>query len=391
MLCVFSLFPTSFTFPRTSHAAMIERMDRRLESGRTSSRRRAPSAAAGALDTTNNEDQNNCDGGGGGFESAVNELRNMTVEDVESEIVQSIANIPNLVKTVLLIEDEQQRDDILSTLIMRRVLASKYSVGHWITRMLQSPNKRASDRAIEYLQIVSDPDLFEKKRSDSSWRRSKKSLRSSFSGSSNHRQNGEDELYSEISRLQDFVPSLLSLGEKEMEETVTTRLVTKVLDHLISRPFAATVVLCDAIFLSILIAGLRLAVNNLLLGSDPGTVINYLYLTNMGLFYFIIRELGKAVSLLMMTKRVRVYIWSFWNLTDLLSTALAIASVVAVRAHVVDGGDTVPMSLRNLIAVTTGFLWLRVLSFLKGINMQLATFVLAILQVRLLLVIYLAV
>ena len=37
--------------------------------------------------------------------------------------------------------------------------------------------------------------------------------------------------------------------------------------------------------------------------------------------------------------------------------------------------------LRGLLAITTGFLWLRVLSLLKAINMQLATFVLAILQI----------
>jgi len=37
--------------------------------------------------------------------------------------------------------------------------------------------------------------------------------------------------------------------------------------------------------------------------------------------------------------------------------------------------------LRGLLAITTGFLWLRVLNFLKAINMQLATFVLAILQI----------
>ena len=38
-------------------------------------------------------------------------------------------------------------------------------------------------------------------------------------------------------------------------------------------------------------------------------------------------------------------------------------------------------ALRGLLAVTTGFLYLRVLNFLKAINMQLATFVLAILQI----------
>jgi hypothetical protein len=37
--------------------------------------------------------------------------------------------------------------------------------------------------------------------------------------------------------------------------------------------------------------------------------------------------------------------------------------------------------LRGLLAVTTGFLWLRVLSFLKAINIQLATFILAIITI----------
>jgi len=78
----------------------------------------------------------------------------------------------------------------------------------------------------------------------------------------------------------------------------------------------------------------------------------------------------------MITRRARIYFFSFWNLTDLLSTILSLVSVIAIRRTMGSPG------LRNLCAVTTGFLWLRVLSFLKGINMQLATFVLAILQVR---------
>ena len=46
-----------------------------------------------------------------------------------------------------------------------------------------------------------------------------------------------------------------------------------------------------------------------------------------------------------------------------------------------EDGDNVFKALRFLYAITTGFLWLRVLSFLKAINCQLATFVLAILQI----------
>ena len=67
----------------------------------------------------------------------------------------------------------------------------------------------------------------------------------------------------------------------------------------------------------------------------------------------------------------------------LCAALLALASTIVIRANFTDGETEyfVSNSIRNLLAITTGFLWLRILSFIKGINMQLATFVLAILQV----------
>ena len=87
----------------------------------------------------------------------------------------------------------------------------------------------------------------------------------------------------------------------------------------------------------------------------------------------------------MITHRARDYLWSFWNLTDLAATVFVLASVIAIRStsRSDEGLDIIDMhGLRDFLAVTTGFLWLRVLNMLKGINMQMATFILAILQVR---------
>lgn len=62
---------------------------------------------------------------------------------------------------------------------------------------------------------------------------------------------------------------------------------------------------------------------------------------------------------------------------------MALASTICIRIQFkqdeIDYANL--MELRGLLAVTTGFLWLRVLSLLKSINMQLATFVLAIFQI----------
>jgi hypothetical protein len=97
----------------------------------------------------------------------------------------------------------------------------------------------------------------------------------------------------------------------------------------------------------------------------------------------VIRELGKGITIVERTKGARIYFLSFWNLTDMLSIILALASTISIRVQFKkDEIDYVNLTqLRACVAVTTGLLWLRVLSLLKSINMQLATFVLAIFQI----------
>jgi hypothetical protein len=307
--------------------------------------------------------------------SLLDELNYHTQRDMRSSIVHSVASIADFLKTCLFIEDQVQRNQCLETTLMRNVLLSKHSVGTgtWLTDMLQSHEKRTSDLAIDYLQIVSNTSL-EQNRDDVQNETIKGTAqRPSCTKVCDNDIQSRNELYLEVSRIQNFVPSLLSLGETQIEEAATTKIVREVLDRIISRPFAVTVVFCDALFLALLIFGYRSAVHAVLLGSAPGTVLKYIYLANIGIFYFVIREIGKAISLGMITRRASVYL-TFWNLIDFLTTFLALISTVAIRC-----GFT---GLRSLCAVATGCMWLRVLSYLKGINMQLATFVLAILQVN---------
>ncbi|MBN8558789.1 MAG: MgtC/SapB family protein, partial [Burkholderiales bacterium] len=108
--------------------------------------------------------------------------------------------------------------------------------------LLSSANKRASDRGIEYLRIVSDSELFDSADPrQSSWRRSKSSFNRAGSNLSaggdynddkDRKKNPQqDDLYNEVSNLQDFVPSLLALGERDVEDAATTLVVRKVLDQ----------------------------------------------------------------------------------------------------------------------------------------------------------------
>jgi len=286
--------------------------------------------------------------------------------DLTSRVVEHISSMPRLLETIFYISDDHDIEFVLSTSIIRRVITDKHSVGPWITSMLQHPKRCVSLRAIEYLQVASNlchQDL-------------KKKRPRGTSPSSNA-------LIDEVSSLRDFIPSLLSLDVNDIEDVSTTYVVKKVLDNMISKPFVATVVLCDALFLGLMIVGFRYAVNGMITGKNIETVLAWIYVANTGIFYFIIGEIGKVVSLCLLSKHSRRYFLSFWNLIDVLAILLATASSVAMRwqfAILEEGLDDTNI-LRGLLAITTGFLWLRVLSFLKAINIQLATFILAIITI----------
>lgn len=282
------------------------------------------------------------------------DLRTTTLKDMRDALVQTVASIPDFVKLILIIQDEEQREKILQMTLVKYVLIHKASVGTWLTGMLQSKSRVVTDISIHYLHMVSTLTIVDEDDDQN---------QTVIVGKMQEEMRLRDEFYQEASRLEDFVPSLLSMGEEQIEEAATTKVVQQVLDRIISRPFAVTVVFCDAIFLALFIFGFRGAVNRALLGGSSATILTYLHLANTGIFYFLIRETGKGISLCMVTRKARTYFVSFWNLIDLGTIVLGLVSTVAIRSQSFDG-------LRNLCAVTTGLLWLRVLSYLKGINMQ---------------------
>lgn len=301
------------------------------------------------------------------FDAAMDSFRSFCLDESAEELaeglVEHIAKIPYLVLTVFLLHDDAEREWVLNTTLFRRVVVHHCSVGPWINFTLQNSDKAVARRGIDYLQYVSST--------------VESSIAENPGTTVKH-----DALLEATSQLEGFIPSLLALEERQIEEASTTFIVRSVLDKMISRPFAIAFVFFDFLFLCLLMTGFRKGVNNFLLGSPPGTVIMWIYLANMGIFYFIVREIGKAITIVERTRQASIYLWSFWNITDILSTVLALCSTLAMRLSFSSDVNYSKIDpLRALLAVTTGFLWLRVLSLLKSLNIQLATFVLAILQI----------
>jgi hypothetical protein len=300
--------------------------------------------------------------------------------NIVDAVAHTMASIPDIMSTIMLIENDVDRVFALSTSLCRRIMLSKWSVGPWLTKMLQSRDPTLAQSAVDYLKRVSDELTKSEPSSGALSGRTSSNRRLTTAGQESPQ---DQSVIDEVCRLQDFVPSLLGLNERGIEDASTTYIVKQVLGRMISRPFAVTVILCDVLFLSLLIIGFRYAINKMIEGASVKTVLQWIYIANTGIFYFIIREIGKTVSFFLISTRARRYFLSFWNLIDATAVLLALVSTIAMRSYFTilkKGIDDTPF-LRILLAVATGFLWLRVLSLLKAINIQLATFVLAILQI----------
>jgi len=292
---------------------------------------------------------------------------------IKSHLIERIASVPNLMKTLLLIEDDVERNQVFELPIIRAAMLSKKAMGTWFTLMLRCEARAVSQRAVMYLGLLSD--------ASGEFKRQQQSSTATGVASSTR----PDEIREAVLVLDDLIPSLVGLDEAAVEQAATTPIIRKVLDTMITRPFAVSVVFFDGLFLLLLIYSFRRAADGFVEGQSPDTVIKWIYVANANIFYFIIRELGKVVSLALITTKAfwLRFFWGFWNVVDIFSILFSLGSTIFLRVQLSEG---VPLgeesrALRWCLSVTTGLLWLKVLGYLKSINMQLATFVLAVIQI----------
>ena len=213
----------------------------------------------------------------------IQQLKNVTGPfDLCGRIVEKVASIPHLLEVIFSINNDSDLQYVLSTKIIKRVLIDKHSVGPWLTSMLRSPQRQISKRAIDYLQTVSK--LCSSDQSE---------IKENTKENLNSKSFQYEDLIVEVSRLHDFIPSLLALEEKVIEEVSTSLIVKEVMDIMIARPFVATVVFCDAIFLFFMIFGFRAAVNGMIMGGELENVLRWIYVvSNCGVATIILKTIS---------------------------------------------------------------------------------------------------
>lgn len=283
-------------------------------------------------------------------------------------LANKVGSIPFLLKSILLIFDNDARNRLLDLSICRRILLTKASVGPWLVTMLKKKGL-PSQRAVDYFVLVSRVRV------------------SDFIGRGRtphptditdfHRERDQVTTYLESN--DGIIPALVILPKKEIERASTTTVVWKILNQNISRPFVIGIVLIDFVLhISLMLAYRRNVADVGLFITDPDAAPTISKQQSLrALVYticihFLIRKMSEAISMIALSRRVfRTYFFQLWSIIDIAAPLLVLATDVS------SSDDT----YAYLYAVTMGLLWLKLLGFLKALNVHLATFILAISQI----------
>jgi len=291
--------------------------------------------------------------------------------DIRSNLLSKFASISEIIKTLLLISDMSEKDIIFQYSAVRGIMLQRESVGDWLPSMLQSPRRKVANQAVEYLQLLSDV--------------LKEETQTSEHVHSKETDKKVKELYDELRYLDDLIPSMLALDQKMLEKVATTPVISRVLDRIITAPFAACLIFFDVVILAMLIFTFQKSTTKFLVGDPPEDIITWIYVVSCFTFYFVIKELGKGVALQAVTTRRLFWnhiFYNVWTIIDILSILMTVASTITMRLIMAnwEHKDSSPKA-RTLLAITIALLWLKFLGILKTVNKKLATFTLALAEI----------
>jgi len=277
------------------------------------------------------------------------------------EFIRSFACIPNLFKTSLLINDDALRYRIFDYSFIKRCYLIDLTVNDWLVVILS--NKDTSQRGIEYFEglsnLTTSVALGIAKPKITDIIRFRQQL---------------EAVIAKISNMDYILPALFMLNEQDMKRACLTYPVQRILELSMTDPSLLGILIFDLCVHILLVLAFDVQEYYLLRESPPYFDVMKFFdapvvMTSLICIYLFLREEVAHVLLVRRSfrKTMRRY-RSFWHLIDLLSIILVLStnSILLVK-----GMDT-PY---EIFGITKVFIWLRLLGFLKGINLHLTMFV----------------
>jgi len=283
-------------------------------------------------------------------------------------IINAVASVPFIVRTILLIQDKKERDALIDSSIVKNLMFQPKSVDLWLVALL-SGGERARRCATYYLCLIS---------------------RSSLSGLVGRKYNWSEsdrlrfhsmraDLYKEISKLTGFLPVMLHLKD-DLYEVSTRRAVKYVVESTIGKPLPVYLQFMEMFLLLLLMTSYRIIVELVYAFPSEAFLSQYRefwYLSLSISCYFIMRDLIIMASFSSTEEKLVLrYLRGFGNTLGL----VAMISVLVVLSMLFVNGNVEGF---NFTGIVMGMLWLKFLLQVKGMSESLSTLIYTIVQIGL--------
>jgi len=301
-------------------------------------------------------------------------------------LVDSLASIPSLAKTILLLNSNQ--NEILSLEIIEQMYLSDFSTGKWVVNMLAHPIPQIQKCGVDYLEyisyLVSDC-------------RNSASKKVPHVGSSSYLpvEEEKNKLYESIARLESFLVALLQITHpKELERASSTPILQHVINHKLRIvPSLLGLVLFDLFFHVLLVITFSLYSQFSLsdttgtTGVDNASSMSTYYLSILSISYLFLRKVCHFGVLLKLSWGILIkHGMRVLDILDILSLILAVMSISILESKTfseisTETPSTENKQLREFIAVTTFMIWLKLIGFLYVVNTNMKQFITRLFQV----------
>ncbi|KAL7568621.1 hypothetical protein ACA910_022722 [Epithemia clementina (nom. ined.)] len=287
--------------------------------------------------------------------------------DGRTTLVESLVQrLPRLMPTLLLVEDDgvDSRMRASETTIFRRLLFCPEVVNMWLIDMLNYGGIPAQ-RAVDFLWLVSHTTI------DDYTGGFGAPLRKDWRNFEASRQG----VFNEVSDLKGVIATLVTLRTKEMERAASTPVVWHAMGNKLSRPFVLGLVLIDlALHVTLMFTFRDAAGVKPPLPAKVQRVIVAESIIYIICFHYLVRAVSESWAMwVVSTGAFKSYATDVWNIFGFNAILLTLVTTFLL------GHDE--KSRNGLDAFIVGLLWIKVLAFLKVVNKDMATFILALSQI----------
>ncbi|KAL7568628.1 hypothetical protein ACA910_022727 [Epithemia clementina (nom. ined.)] len=293
-------------------------------------------------------------------------VRHLATNDRKELVEALITKMPLLLKYILLIDEDGRdtRERLLGMTITRRLLLCPQAVGKWLIEMINYGGIPAR-RAIDYFCLISKATV-----EDYTGGYGTIYHTGDLDSFNEDRQN----VFEAVGKLKGTIASLVTLENRETDRAASTAVIWHIMSQKLSRPFVLGLVLIDLLLhLTLMISFRSIAkVNSSLahFGIQPEGVIYFIST------HYLLRKGCEAWVLLAVSpSAVKAYFTNLWTIFD--SVAILLTLWATLWAHNLPAGEF----NTGLNALVVGLLWIKVLGFLKVVNKEMSTFIIALTQI----------